>query len=82
MMFLSQLNVGESAVVTGIESKENIRRRLQDLGLTDGAGVEYIMKSPLGEPRAYMIRGAVIALRKSETDSICIEKRGTDGDWI
>ncbi len=34
-----------------------------DIGLTGGARVKYLFSAPSGEPRAYLIRGAVIALR-------------------
>lgn len=74
VVVLSQLNIGERAVVTSLEADNNIRRRLQDIGIIEGTVIECLMKSPFGEPRAYMIRGAVIALRKSETDMIFIKK--------
>ncbi len=40
-----------------------IRRRLLDLGMIPGTRVECLQKSPAGDPAAYLIRGAVIALR-------------------
>ncbi|MHB1153047.1 MAG: FeoA family protein [Eubacteriales bacterium] len=64
---LAELTVGESAVVSSIDSGNYIRRRLRDLGLINGTTVECIMKSPLGDPAAYLIRGAVIALRNEDS---------------
>ncbi len=49
------------------------KRRLQDLGLLPGATVETVMRSPLGEPTAYRIRGATIALRAAQTRAIEVE---------
>ncbi|MDD4643661.1 MAG: FeoA family protein [Bacilli bacterium] len=51
-----------------------IRRRLMDLGLINGTIVEVLQKSPLGDPIAYLIRGAVIALRQEVSSMIIIEK--------
>lgn len=47
-----------------------------DLGFTEGTVVSVIRKSPLGDPTAYGVRGAVIALRKEEAAHI--ECQGTD----
>jgi ferrous iron transport protein A len=44
-----------------------------DLGLICGTRVEALQKSPSGDPTAYEIRGAVIALRSEEAAQILIE---------
>jgi ferrous iron transport protein A len=41
-----------------------------DLGMVPGTLVEVVRRSPLGDPVAYQIRGAVIALRKDEASYI------------
>jgi len=38
----------------------------------EGARVECIMKSPLGDPVAYLVKGAVIALRREDAASITV----------
>lgn len=68
---LSKLEQGESAIITMIHSDDNMRRRLQDIGFIKGTTVKCIQKSPLGDPIAYLIRGAIIALRSE--DSSCIQ---------
>jgi len=50
-----------------------IRRRLLDLGLIEDTVIEVLQKSPLGDPIAYSVRGAVIALRSEITSKILIE---------
>ena len=70
MLCLNQLKPGEEAVVTSI-SGEN--RRLRDLGLIEGTKVKCVLKSPLGDPAAYKIRGAVIAIRREEAADIKVE---------
>lgn len=72
MESLKKLNRGQKAVITRLESADDIRRRLQDMGLIEGTSVECVGKSPLGDPAAYLVRGAVIALRSQESDRIFI----------
>lgn len=72
-MSLSEMHVGDKAIVKKIEAKENIKRRLLDIGLTEGTNIECVLKSPLGNPLAYLIRGAVIAIRKEDCKNILVE---------
>ena len=50
--------------------------RLLDLGLIRGTRVTCTAKSPAGDPAAYLIRGAVIALRRADAEGIRLERRG------
>ena len=69
---LCDLPIGEKATVNYISDRLSIRTRLMELGLIEGTEVSCIGASPLGDPRAYMIRGADIALRSEESKSIKI----------
>ncbi|HZK28267.1 MAG TPA: FeoA family protein, partial [Thermoclostridium sp.] len=44
-----------------------------DLGLVSNTAIEALQKSPSGDPTAYQIRGAVIALRKEDAFNILVE---------
>lgn len=68
------LSRGQSARVLSLDpgAEEAMRRRFQDLGLIPGTRVECLGHSPLGDPCAYLIRGAVIALRRSDASGIAI----------
>jgi DtxR family Mn-dependent transcriptional regulator len=70
---LSALEPGGQARVVALRSHGLTRRRLLDLGVTPGAIVERVFTSPFGEPTAYRIRGALIALRREQTAEIEIE---------
>ena len=50
------------------------RRRLMDLGILPGTVIETEMTSPGGDPTAYRVRGAAIALRKEQARHIRVEK--------
>ena len=67
---LNSLRVGQSARVSHIEAEPAMRRRLQDIGLIAGTEVECVQKSPAGDPVAYLIRGAVIALRGRDAGGV------------
>lgn len=67
---LNSLALGESARVLSTEQCR-IKDRLFDVGLIPGATVKCMLKSPLGDPTAYLIEGALIAIRAE--DSSCIE---------
>ena len=69
---LSALDRGQAARVDALLAQGAMRRRFQDLGLITGTQVECLGPSALGEPWAYLIRGAVIALRRADADSIAI----------
>lgn len=71
---LSSLKKNESGQVIYLENEGALRRRLQDIGIIDGTEIECVGKSPFGDPKAYLIRGAQIALRNADAVKIKIEK--------
>ncbi len=64
---LNQLPIGSFGEVRQLLAKGPIRRRMLDLGLVHSTIVKPLIKSPAGDPIAYEIRGAVIALRSEES---------------
>ena len=79
MYCLNDIALGERARVLSQRTSGGIRRRLLDLGLVEGTEVECVGKSPCGDPRAYLIRGAVIALRAEDCDRIAVKRE--DDVW-
>ncbi len=71
---LNELYVGERAVVKALDTKGAMRRRLLDIGLCCGARVECVSRSPLGDPSAYLIRGAVIAIRAADCRGVIVRR--------
>ena len=67
---LYKLPVGQTARVEELRLNGSIRRRMQDIGLIEGTPVECLQKSPSGDPVAYLIRGAVIALRGRDAGGV------------
>lgn len=71
---LDTLTIGETGYVEWIESKGSIRRRLLDIGLIPGCKIKCVLKSPSQDPIAYLIRGAIIAIRKEDAKEIIVKK--------
>ena len=73
-MTLEKLRPGQSATVLALRLEGPLRRRLQDLGLVDGARLRCLGRSPLGDPAAYCLHGAVLALRDADSAEITVER--------
>jgi DtxR family Mn-dependent transcriptional regulator len=72
---LSSLRPGMRGVVLEISPRCRgaERRRMLDLGILPGTEIEAVMTSPAGDPTAYRIRDALIALRRTQAALIRIE---------
>ena len=69
---LNELNPGETEVVKELKTRGSIRRRLLDIGLVKDTKIECVGKSPAGDPAAFLIRGAVIAIRSEDMKDIVV----------
>ena len=67
---LSNLAVGKEAVIESADMPVGVRLRLSDLGMNKGARIVCLGKSPLGDPRAYLVRDRVIAIRGTDAKNI------------
>ena len=73
---LDTLAVGESGRVLSLSPRCRgaERRRLMDLGVLPGTILTVEMRSPSGDPTAYWIRGALIALRTEQASWLRVER--------
>ena len=70
---LNDIKPGQKATVKELVSTGSIRRRLLDIGLVENTEVECLGRSPAGDPCAYLIRGAVIAIRSEDCRNILVQ---------
>lgn len=70
---LDGLNVSDRCIVSRLNSSGIIRRRLMDIGIMPGSLVECVLSSPSGNPMAYLVKGSIIALRKSDSSMIEVD---------
>lgn len=71
---LSDLRPGQRGVVRALHSTGAMRRRLLDIGLVEDTGVECLGRSPGGDPAAFLIRGAVIAIRDRDGNNVLLDR--------
>ncbi len=73
-MVLSDLNIGQKAIVKKIDlENREIRRHLLDLGLTKGTKVEIKKKAPMGDPIDIKLRDYELCISKSDLSQIEVE---------
>ncbi len=75
MKSLADLNVGDHCFIDTLSTKGDMRRRFIDIGLVKGTRVECVGESPAKDPKAYLIRGAVIAIRSDDCRSILVKEK-------
>ena len=73
---LYDLNIGETALVIDINTDICLKQRLRDIGLIKNSEIKVLHCSPSGNPRAYLIKGSVIALRNCDAQKIKVLKSG------
>lgn len=76
MTTLNKISTGEFAVVEAVDTGLSLKQRLYDIGLVPGTKIKVVHQSPSGNPRAYLVRGAVIALRNCDAEKIFVRDDG------
>ncbi|MBM7867350.1 ferrous iron transport protein A [Heliobacterium gestii] len=71
---LSKVPVGRKVRVTDLKLEGFQRRRMLDIGLVPGTEVKVIRRSPIGDPTAYLVRGAIIGLRRDEASKVLVDE--------
>ena len=73
-MTLTNAELDSNVEVINIKAEGELRRRFLDLGIIEGTNIEVLYRSPFGDPTAYLIRGAVIAIRDEEGEFIEVKE--------
>lgn len=67
---LNNLRLNEEAYI--LESNIKNKQNLINLGITKNSKIKYLYKSPFSNPKAYLIKNVIIALREEDTKQIKI----------
>ena len=70
---LDKFLIGESGVVISISGERRIKRRLYDMGITNGAEIYLRKRAPLGDPLEVSVRSYELSLRSTEAMLISLE---------
>lgn len=73
---LKELSVGDSGRVAGFvrDGNKAYRKKLLSLGLTPGTELVVTRYAPMGDPVEIRVRGFSLSLRKSEAESLLVER--------
>lgn len=71
---LSELKVGESAVIQNVGGQGELRQHFLDMGIIPGAEVTLVKFAPMGDPMELQIHGYELTLRLEEAEKIQIQK--------
>ena len=74
---LADLTPGQRAAIESLTAPPRQSRRLLELGFCPGCPVECLQAAPWGDPVAYGVCGAVIALRLADARQIRIHREGS-----
>lgn len=72
-MTLCDLTSGVRARITGIRTQDPAVQRLMQLGLVEGAELEFRCASLGGDPLEFLIHGVAVSLRREQAQSFDIE---------
>ena len=70
---LATLTLGAQARIVSVEAEKSLKERLYDLGLTPGCRVRCLFCAPSGDPRAYLVRGTMLAIRNRDAAKVEVD---------
>lgn len=72
---LADLQPGQEATISGLDTTDEGYDRLRELGLIDGTPIRMIKYAPLGDPLEIKVRGFYLSLRKAMARQIRVRTR-------
>ena len=73
MKTLKTVKVGETVKVIKLHGEGATKRRIMDMGLTNGVEVFVRKVAPLGDPIEVTVRGYELSIRKADAEMIEVE---------
>ena len=73
MKTLKEVKCGETVTVAKLGGEGALKRRIMDMGITNGTPVYVRKVAPLGDPVEITIRGYELSIRRNEAENILVE---------
>ncbi len=67
---LSEIPIGTACVISRLGGSGTMKQRLMDLGFVEGTRIVPVLSSIFKNPRAYSLRGTIIALRNDDAAGV------------
>ena len=73
MKTLKQVSTGQTVKVVKLTGDGPVKRRIMDMGITNGVEIYVRKVAPLGDPVEVTVRGYELSLRKADAEMIEVE---------
>ena len=73
MVTLKEVKVGNTVKVVKLHGEGAVKRRIMDMGITNGTEIYVRKVAPLGDPVEITVRGYELSLRKADAEMIEVE---------
>ena len=73
MKTLRDAKIGETVKVVKLHGEGAVKRRIMDMGITNGVEVYVRKVAPLGDPVEVTVRGYELSLRKADAEMVEVE---------
>ena len=73
MKTLKDAKVGESVTVARLHGEGAVKRRIMDMGITNGVEIYVRKVAPLGDPMELTVRGYELSVRKADAERVEVE---------
>ena len=70
MSTLRETKIGETVTIVKVHGEGAVRRRIMDMGITNGTQVYVRKVAPLGDPIEVTVRGYELSIRKADAEMI------------
>ena len=74
MKTLRDVKIGETVTVVKLHGEGAVKRRIMDMGITQGTAVYVRKVAPLGDPIEVTVRNYELSLRKADAEMIEVEE--------
>ncbi|MGI6701536.1 MAG: FeoA family protein [Christensenellales bacterium] len=71
-MLLKDMKINSEGVIVDINCREEVKKRLMDIGLIKGVRIRLAGVAPLGDPIMISLRGFNLAIRKFDAGRITV----------
>ncbi|HHT95700.1 MAG TPA: ferrous iron transport protein A [Clostridia bacterium] len=73
METLDKVKAGQSVTVRKIRGTGPVKKRLMDMGITQGTEITVVKLAPLGDPIEMKLRGYDLSIRKADAELVEVE---------
>ena len=73
MKTLKDVSCGNTVKVVKLTGEGPVKRRIMDMGITQGVDIFVRKVAPLGDPVEVTVRGYELSLRKADAEMIVVE---------